>query len=51
MFSAVTKSKPANASPDYYKAIGNYMCVNSETCNNHITDVTVLERFISDIVL
>ncbi|WP_127497244.1 FusB/FusC family EF-G-binding protein [Paenibacillus glycanilyticus] len=51
LFSAVTKSRPANASPDYYKAIGNYMCVNSESCNKNITDVTVLERFISDIVL
>ncbi|MGO4108679.1 FusB/FusC family EF-G-binding protein [Paenibacillus sp. YAF4_2] len=51
LVSAITKSKPANASPDYYKAIGNYMCVNSDTCNKNITDVTVLERFISDIVL
>ncbi|MCM3631283.1 FusB/FusC family EF-G-binding protein [Paenibacillus glycanilyticus] len=51
LFSAVTKSRPANASPDYYKAIGNYMCVNSETCNKNITNVTMLERFISDIVL
>ncbi|OAB38415.1 FusB/FusC family EF-G-binding protein [Paenibacillus glacialis] len=44
-----TKSKPANASPDYYKAIGNYLCVNSETCNKNITDVTALEKFIHDV--
>lgn len=46
LFSAVTKFKPANASPDYYKAIGNYMCVSSEACNSHIADVTALEKFI-----
>lgn len=50
LFSAITKSKPANASPDYYKAIGNYLCVNSDTCNKNITDVTALEKFIHDVV-
>ncbi|MFX3634765.1 MAG: FusB/FusC family EF-G-binding protein [Candidatus Pristimantibacillus sp.] len=49
LFSAISKSKPANASPDYYKAIGNYMCVNSDICNKNITDVTVLEKFISNL--
>jgi hypothetical protein len=49
-FSAITKSKPANASPDYYKAIGNYLCVNSDICNKNITDVTALEKFIYDVV-
>jgi len=49
LFTAITKSRPANASPDYYKAIGNYMCVNSEACNSNITDVTVLEKFISNL--
>jgi len=44
-----TKSKPANASPDYYKAIGKYVCLNSETCNKNITDVTALEKFIQDV--
>ncbi|AOZ93901.1 FusB/FusC family EF-G-binding protein [Paenibacillus crassostreae] len=44
--SVITKSKPANATPDYYKAIGNYVCVNSETCNKNITDVSALEKFI-----
>lgn len=50
LFSAVTKSKPANASADYYKAVGNYMCTNSNVCNRHITDVTALETFLSEIV-
>ncbi len=50
LFSAITKSKPANASADYYKAIGNYLCVNSDACNKHITDVSVLETFVRDIV-
>lgn len=49
LFTAITKSKPANASPDYYKAIGNYLCVNSDACNKNITDVTALEKFIHDV--
>jgi Elongation factor G-binding protein, N-terminal/FBP C-terminal treble-clef zinc-finger len=50
LFSAITKSKPANASPDYYKAIGNYMCVDSHTCNQKITDVRVLEKFLQEVL-
>lgn len=50
LFSAITKSKPANASPDYYKAIGNYMCVDSNTCNQKITDVSVLEKFLQEVL-
>lgn len=49
-FSAITKSKPLKASPDYYKAIGNYMCVDSEICNKNITDVTALEKFIQQVI-
>lgn len=50
LFTAVTRSKPANASPDYYKAIGNYLCVDSEVCNKNITNVTALERFVREVV-
>ncbi|UFJ39845.1 FusB/FusC family EF-G-binding protein [Brevibacillus humidisoli] len=50
LFSAITKSKPVNASPDYYKAIGNYMCINSDVCNKNITDVTRLEAFVRGVV-
>lgn len=50
LFTAVTKTKPAGASPDYYKAIGNYLCTNSEACNRNITDVSTLEKFIRDVI-
>lgn len=50
LFTAITKSKPPGASPDYYKAIGNYLCVNSEACNHNITDVTALEKFLREVV-
>lgn len=50
LFTAVTKFKPANASPDYYKAIGNYMCADSSACNRNITDVTVLEKFFREVL-
>lgn len=49
LFTAMTKSKPVNATPDYYKAIGNYMCMNSQICNQNITDTTALEMFIHSI--
>ena len=50
LFSAIAKSKPANASPDYYKAIGNYMCVSSDICNKNISEVEVLEKFIRNLL-
>ncbi|WP_144933785.1 FusB/FusC family EF-G-binding protein [Paenibacillus sp. 32O-W] len=49
LFSAITKHRPAKASPDYYKAIGNYVCVDSEVCNKNITDVTALEKFVREV--
>lgn len=48
LVSAVSKARLAN-SPDYYKSIGNYMCTNSKECNESITDVTNLERFIQNV--
>ncbi|MBP1992242.1 FusB/FusC family EF-G-binding protein [Paenibacillus eucommiae] len=50
LFSAVSKSRPANSSPDYYKAVGNYMCIASHECNKSITDITSLERFIQEVI-
>ncbi|KQO01392.1 FusB/FusC family EF-G-binding protein [Paenibacillus sp. Leaf72] len=50
LFSAITKKRPAGASPDYYKAVGNYMCAKSHDCNNNITDTTALEKFIEAVV-
>ncbi|AZN41581.1 FusB/FusC family EF-G-binding protein [Paenibacillus albus] len=50
LFSANAKKKPVNASPDYYKTIGNYVCAHGHTCNKNITDVASLERFIASVV-
>ncbi|OXM83429.1 FusB/FusC family EF-G-binding protein [Paenibacillus rigui] len=50
LFSAVSKSRPANASPDYYKAVGNYLCLHSNLCNKNMTDVTALEKFIHQVI-
>lgn len=50
LVTAITKSRPANSSPDYYKAVGNYMCLNSDECNKKIVDVTYLERFIHSVL-
>lgn len=50
LFSAISKSRAANVSSDYYKAVGHYICINSHECNKRITDVTPLERFIGDVI-
>jgi len=50
LFTAITKARPANASPDYYKAIGNYMCMDSQICNSNVTDLTALEQFLQNVV-
>lgn len=50
LFSAISKSRAANFSSDYYKAVGNYICINSHECNKKITDVTPLERFIEEVI-
>ncbi|WP_018758233.1 FusB/FusC family EF-G-binding protein [Paenibacillus terrigena] len=40
------KTKPANASPDNYSAIGQYVCIENHGCNQSITDTEALEKFI-----
>ncbi|WP_341281796.1 FusB/FusC family EF-G-binding protein [Paenibacillus sp. FSL H8-0537] len=50
LFSAITKKRPAGTSPDYYKAIGNYMCAKSDDCNKNITNTTALEKFIDAVI-
>lgn len=50
LFTAVSKARPAHASPDYYKAVGNYMCLDSRECNKHITNVDALEKFIRSVI-
>ncbi|MBM7691397.1 hypothetical protein JOC77_000802 [Peribacillus deserti] len=46
--SSVTKAKKIN-NPDYYKAIGNYICFDSSICNQKMTSVNYLETFIKEI--
>ncbi|MEQ2528745.1 FusB/FusC family EF-G-binding protein [Bacillaceae bacterium CLA-AA-H227] len=46
-FSTVTKAKKSK-NPDYYKSIGNLICVDSEECNQKITDVEYLEAFLNE---
>ncbi|TLS50056.1 elongation factor G-binding protein [Paenibacillus antri] len=50
LFSAVSKKRPANASPDYYNSVGNYICMNGHECNKNMTDVTPLERFLHSVL-
>lgn len=50
LFSAISKKRPAHASPDYYKAVGNYLCVNSQECNRNMTYISSLEKFIETVI-
>jgi hypothetical protein len=50
LFSAITKKRPANSSPDYYKAVGNYLCINGHECNRSMTDTAALESFIRSVL-
>ena len=45
--STVTKAKKAK-NPDYYKAIGNYICFESSECNKKITNVDYLTTFLKE---
>lgn len=45
--STITKAKKAK-NPDYYKAIGNYICFNSDECNKRITNVAYLTTFLEN---
>ncbi|QGG54761.1 FusB/FusC family EF-G-binding protein [Paenibacillus sp. FSL W8-1187] len=49
LFTAIAKHRPVKASPDYYKAIGNYICLDSAACNRQIEDAGPLERFVRDV--
>lgn len=49
-FSTVTKAKKQN-NPDYYKSIGNLICVDSSRCNKNITDVSYLNEFLKESLL
>ncbi|MFZ7942809.1 FusB/FusC family EF-G-binding protein [Neobacillus sp. 19] len=43
----ITKAKKSN-NPDYYKAIGNYICLDSAECNKKITSVAYLTEFLEE---
>lgn len=45
--STVTKAKQAK-NPDYYKAIGNYICLDSTECNKKIMNVDYLTEFLKE---
>jgi hypothetical protein len=45
--STITKAKKSN-NPDYYKAIGNYICLDSAECNKKITNVDYLASFLEE---
>jgi hypothetical protein len=45
--STITKAKKSN-NPDYYKAIGNYICLDSAECNKKITSVAYLTTFLEE---
>ncbi|WP_026575787.1 FusB/FusC family EF-G-binding protein [Bacillus sp. UNC438CL73TsuS30] len=45
--STVTKAKKSK-NPDYYKAIGNYICTDSTECNKKITNVDYLTAFLQE---
>ena len=50
LFTAVSKKKPANAGADYYKSVGNYICMNGDDCNKNMTDASALEKFIESVL-
>ena len=44
LFTVESKARMSHL-PDYYKAVGQYICVDSEVCNSRITELEPLERF------
>ncbi|WP_040205994.1 FusB/FusC family EF-G-binding protein [Neobacillus jeddahensis] len=45
--STITKAKKAK-NPDYYKAIGNFICVDSTKCNRQITSLDYLNTYLQE---
>ncbi|HZG85662.1 FusB/FusC family EF-G-binding protein [Paenibacillus sp.] len=48
LFTAVTKARLAHL-PDYYKAVGQYICLDGAACNARIASVETLEQFLETI--
>lgn len=40
------KTKPETASADNYASVGQYVCIDNQGCNQSITDIGSLERFV-----
>lgn len=45
LFTVVAKHKISQL-PDYYKAVGQYICLDSNACNARITELDALERLV-----
>ncbi|MDO7906140.1 FusB/FusC family EF-G-binding protein [Paenibacillus sp. JX-17] len=45
----LVKTKPAVASPDNVAAVGQYICMDNQTCNQSITNTEALEKFIRSV--
>lgn len=48
LFTAVSQKRSAH-NPDYYKAVGQYICLDSVACNSRMTDIQAFERFVNDV--
>lgn len=46
LFTATSNKRMSN-NPDYYKAVGQYICVDSAACNARLTNAEPLERFVA----
>lgn len=50
LFTAHVQGKPSNADPDYYKAVGHYVCLDSAACNRQLVDEAPLASFFRTVV-
>ncbi|GCE31469.1 hypothetical protein KDA_69530 [Dictyobacter alpinus] len=48
LFSVRAKTRSAQ-SPDYYRSVGQYICLDSKVCNTQITELDALESFIESV--
>lgn len=40
------KTKPEFAAADNFASVGQYVCLDNQGCNQSITDISALERFV-----
>lgn len=48
LFSVIAKTR-SSKSPDYYRSVGQYICLDSKICNSQITELDALESFIESV--